>query len=115
LEVHQRQSAMRRLAADKTATYTGRIPYPISKLFDDFQSADVSTTPPSVKMHVTRSEPRFHDWEIYNGFWRGGVALDFGKDLPKFCEGVRVLTSREFVNDLTEAFRAPLVELGSFY
>jgi hypothetical protein len=91
------------------------IPYPISKAFNEYQAARASSNPPAVKIHLTRTEPRLHAWDQFNGFWRGAVVLDFGKDLPKFCESLRALPAREFVRELAEAFRGPLVEVSMIY
>ena len=91
------------------------VPYPISKAFNEYQPAQASTKPPEVKIHLTRTEPRLHAWDHFNGFWRGAVVLDFGKDLPKFCETLRALPAHEFVRELAEAFRGPLVEVGIIY
>jgi len=91
------------------------IPYPISKAFNEYQPAQAFAKPPEVKIHLPQTQPGLHAWDHFNGFWRGAVVLDFGKDLPKFCETLRALPAREFVRELAEAFRGPLVEVGMIY
>lgn len=74
-----------------------------------------ATTPPVVIARVQDNRRPSIAWDSCLGFWRGGLVLDFGKDLPAFCEKVQALPAREFVAAISEALRGPLVEIGEFY
>lgn len=80
---------------------------------DSFAGQDISS-PPQVKMHVEEWAKKNIGWGRCNGFWRGALVLDFGKDLPSFAREVHILPARQFVYDLSEAFRGPLAQLGEF-
>jgi hypothetical protein len=49
------------------------------------------------------------------GFWRGALVLDFGKDLPAFCGKLHALPARDFVAEIIDAFRGRVVEIADFY
>lgn len=65
-----------------------------------------------VEMHVEEWAKKNVGWACCNGFWRGALILDFGKDLPSFARQVHLLPARQFVYDLSEAFRGPLTQFG---
>lgn len=91
------------------------IPWPVTKAFFEYQINEKSVDHPVVKTHLGKHWSELYEWESYHGYWRGGVVLDFGKDLPKFCETRRTLASAEFVAELAAAFRGPIVEVGVIY
>lgn len=91
------------------------IPWPVTSAFFEYQINEKSIAPPVVKSHLGEHWGGLYEWESYHGYWRGGVVLDFGKDLPKFCETRRKLASGEFVAELAAAFRGPIVEVGVIY
>ena len=88
------------------------IPWPVTIAFYEYQINEKSIHLPVVKSHLSKHRSGLYEWDSYHGYWRGGVVLDFGKDLPKFCETRRTLASREFVAELAGAFRGPIVEVG---
>jgi len=71
-------------------------------------------SPPVVRIHVEDHAKANVAWSSYQGFWRGALVIDFGKDLPAFCEGIHALPARDFVAEVAEAFRGPLAEVGEF-
>lgn len=74
-----------------------------------------ASSPPVVRAHVEdRARPSVA-WDSCLGYWRGALVLDFGKDLPAFCEKVQALPAREFVAAISAALRGRLVEIGDFY
>lgn len=78
-------------------------------------ASDYVLKPPVVRVEVNDFARKNLDWADCLGFWRGGLAIDFGKDLPAFVNGVHRLPARAFVDALRDAFRGPLVEIGEFY
>jgi hypothetical protein len=84
-------------------------------LFDQSFPADDATSPPVVKIHVEDHAKPHLAWSQYQGFWRGALVIDFGKDLPHFVDGVHQLPARDFIAAIGEAFRGPIVEVGEFY
>jgi hypothetical protein len=73
------------------------------------------TSPPVVRAHIEENAGANIGWTNYQGFWRGGLVIDFGKDLPAFVENKHLLPEARLVTELAEAFRGPLVEVGEFY
>jgi hypothetical protein len=51
----------------------------------------------------------------FTGVWRAAIAMDFGKDLAVFMTEEYALPEPIFVADLSDAFRAELLEVGEFY
>lgn len=80
---------------------------------DTFPGADISS-PPTLRAHVSEFAQKNIGLAKCNGFWRGALAIDFGKDLPSFARSVHLLPATQFVGDLSEAFRGPLVQIGEF-
>ena len=78
-------------------------------------SSDKVDVPPTIRAHVQEYAKAQITWTDCLGYWRGGLVLDFGKDLPAFAEGVQALPSRAFVTALSDAFRGRLIEIGDFY
>jgi hypothetical protein len=88
---------------------------PPDLLFDtSFPSTD-ATSPPVVKVHVHDLARHTQAWTDYTGVWRGALIIDFGKDLPAFVDTVHALPTREFVAQISNAFRGPVAEIGEFY
>lgn len=78
-------------------------------MHDNAYTCQPNTTPPEVDVEFyegKKVEGPFH------GFWRCALRIDFGKDLPKFCEGQGLMENNEFVNDLEQAFGCKLVQIG---
>ena len=80
---------------------------------DTFPGTDISS-PPKVRAHVAEFAQENISWASCNGFWRGALVIDFGKDLPGFARTVHLLPAAQFVRELSEAFRGPLVQIGEF-
>jgi len=80
---------------------------------DTFPGTDISE-PPTLRAHVAEFAQNNIGWTECNGFWRGALVIDFGKDLPGFARGIHLLPATQFVRDLSEAFRGPLVQIGEF-
>lgn len=91
------------------------IPWPVSKAFDAYLVHGEYAGVPEMNIHVSKNFPELYDWSDYAGYWRGAVMLDFGKSLPGFCEKLRQLPTRDFVNELASAFRGPIAEIGVVY
>ena len=88
-------------------------PYRI--LFDQSFPSTGITSPPVVKAHIEEHARPNVAWQTYQGYWRGGVVIDFGKDLPSFTDEVHQLPARDFVAAISTAFRGSIVEVGEFY
>ena len=71
-----------------------------------------STVPPRVEIEVSELARGHVAWRDFPGFWRGAVVLDFGKDIPAFAAGQYILGCREFVSDISMAFRTRICEIG---
>ena len=91
------------------------IPWPVSKAFYAYLVHGKYSGAPEMRIHLGKNFPELYDWSDYAGYWRGAVMLDFGKSLPGFCEKLRQLPARDFVNDLASAFRGPIAEIGVVY
>ncbi|PXX33710.1 hypothetical protein [Undibacterium pigrum] len=91
------------------------IPWPVSKTFDAYLVHGKYLGTPKVNIHFSKNFPGLYEWTNYAGYWRGAVMLDFGKSLPNFCENLRQLPARDFVNELATAFRGPIAEIGVVY
>ena len=79
-----------------------------------FSSAD-ATSPPLVKAQVADSAKENIAWQDYQGFWRGAVVIDFGKDLPGFVEARHALPEVRLRRALgARLFPAGLAEAGEF-
>jgi hypothetical protein len=88
---------------------------PYGMLFaKSFPSTGV-TSPPVVVAHVEKHARPNVASRNCQGYWRGGLIIDFGKDLPSFTDDVHMLASRDFVTAISEAFRGSIVEVGEFY
>lgn len=88
---------------------------PYNTLFaNSFPSTGI-TSPPVVVAHIEEHAKANVAWQNYQGYWRGGVVIDFGKDLPRFTDGLHSLPSRDFVGAISTAFRGLIVEVGEFY
>ncbi|MFO0585076.1 MAG: hypothetical protein U0229_22595 [Anaeromyxobacter sp.] len=98
----------REVAVVKTA-----LPHPFASLFGVAFPSEGMTQPPVVAIQV--SDHCRLAWKHWSGLWRAAVVLDFGKDLPAFAEGRRVLPEASFTKALSEAFRGPLIEWGEYY
>jgi hypothetical protein len=81
---------------------------------ESYPSAEATSLPVVIPRMEDRAKLSVA-WNSCLGFWRGGLVLDFGKDLPAFCEQVQALPAREFVAAISAALRGPLVEIGDFY
>ena len=88
---------------------------PFDILFAESFPSIGATSPPIVKVHIEEHAEHNIGWSDYQGFWRGALVIDFGKDLPRFVKEVHELPAREFVTAIGEAFRGPIVEIGEFY
>ena len=88
-------------------------PYDI--LFANSFPATGITSPPVVTAHIADHAQANVAWQDYQGYWRGAVVIDFGKDLPSFTDEVHQLPSRDFVAAISTAFRGSIVEVGEFY
>ncbi|MDP9605124.1 UNVERIFIED_ORG: hypothetical protein J2W38_004937 [Variovorax paradoxus] len=95
------------LAPDKAECYR--------YLYSESFSSDYGLKPPVVRAQVEGFALKHIGWTECLGFWRGGLVIDFGKDLPGFVESVHRLPARAFVEALQDAFRGPVVEIGEFY
>lgn len=83
----------------------------IGALFGESIPGGAATAPPVGKIETEGSSPG-----NLLGFWRGAVAIDFGKDLPAFVEENRLLLpNREFVQAVAGAFRSKVAEFGAIY
>jgi hypothetical protein len=71
--------------------------------------------PPEVDVEIDPGAADALPLDDYAGFWRGAVLIDCGKDVPSFTSGVLHLPDKRFVEALSEAFRAPILEVGEFY
>ena len=91
------------------------VPRPLYKLFVEYIPSTETPHPPVMKIHITPSLAWQVAWEDFPGYWRGGVVLDFGKDIPHFADNINLLPNRQFVADLSRAFRAKLAEVGHVY
>lgn len=80
---------------------------------DTFPGTDVSS-PPVVVAHVAEFAQKNIGWARCNGFWRAALVIDFGKDIPGFARGIHCLPAIQFVHDLSEAFRGPVLQIGEF-
>ena len=89
-------------------------PYPEGSLglYDAAYPAAKSTVPPRVEIEVSELARDHVAWRDFPGFWRGAVVLDFGKDIPAFAAGQYILGCREFVSDISMAFRTRICEVG---
>ncbi|HJY75556.1 MAG TPA: hypothetical protein VKE95_02940 [Burkholderiales bacterium] len=72
-------------------------------------------TPPVVKVHVAEHAESNVAWKRCHGYWRGALIIDFGKNLPSFVDGNHALPAKDFVTEIGEAFRGPIVEIGELY
>jgi len=85
------------------------------ELFDAAYPADARTTPPIVEVEIA-DEARHHlSQPTLPGAWRGALVIDCGKDVPAFAAGVHRIPNRRFVDEIAEAIRGSLVEIGNFY
>ena len=76
--------------------------------------ADFTAKPPRARLVVEKwwvkpSPPTF------DGIWRSGLFLDCGKDLPAIVERSSELPNTDFVGALSDAFGAPLAQIGWLY
>lgn len=88
---------------------------PYETFYSESYTSDYILKPPVVRVEVNDFARNNVDWADCLGFWRGGLVIDFGKDLPAFVDEVHRLPARAFVDALRDAFRGPLVEIGEFY
>ncbi|RUR65448.1 hypothetical protein EJP67_00075 [Variovorax guangxiensis] len=88
---------------------------PYRYIYSESFSSDYVLKPPVVRAQVEGFARKNIDWTECLGFWRGGLVIDFGKDLPGFVESVHRLPARAFVEALQDVFRGPVVEIGEFY
>jgi hypothetical protein len=88
---------------------------PLKLLFDTSFPSTGATSPPVVKVHVADLARHYQAWTAYSGVWRGALVIDFGKNLPAFVEVAHALPAKDFVAQVSNAFRAPIVEIGEIY
>jgi hypothetical protein len=86
--------------------------WPFNLLFDVSFPFHIEASPPIVRVHIEAYAKHLHSWDNYQGFWRGGLVIDFGKDLPSFIEEKHALPTRNFITDITTAFQGEIVEVG---
>jgi len=88
---------------------------PLARLFDTSFPSIGATSPPVVRVHVADLARPNLAWTAYAGVWRGALVVDFDKCLPAFVEAVHALPAKDFVAQVSKAFRGPVVEVGEFY
>jgi len=87
----------------------------LDALFAASYPSSEASSPPVVIARIEDGARPGVAWDSCLGFWRGGLVLNFGKDLPAFCEKVQALPEREFVAAISAAFRGRIVEIGEFF
>jgi hypothetical protein len=95
------------------------IPYPVDYvpeiLYAQSFPCDGNTSPPQVKIHVADHAETNFGRSNYQGFWRGAVVINFGKNLPAFVQDLHALPNQDFVDAIEEAFHAEIAEIGEFF
>jgi hypothetical protein len=88
---------------------------PYDTLFSQSFSSKNITALPVVAAHIENHAKLSVAWNECLGFWRGALVINFGKDLPSFTNYVHALPARDFVAEISAAFRGPIIEIGEFY
>jgi hypothetical protein len=84
-------------------------------VYSEAYKANSTTRPPQVEIEVYAPHRSHIVWNEYCGYWRGAVVLDCGKDLPKLADGRHTLPSQAFLQQIAEAFRSSIIEVGEIY
>lgn len=80
---------------------------------ESFLGTDI-VSPPVLRACINGFAEKNVSWTQCNGFWRGALVVDFHKDIPAFARDLHLLPSAQFVRELSDAFRGPLVQMGEF-
>jgi hypothetical protein len=84
-------------------------------LYGEAYKANTATLPPQVEVDIYAPHRSHIVWSKYSGYWRGAVVLDCGKDLPKLVDGRHTLPSQAFLQQIADAFRSSIIEVGEIY
>jgi hypothetical protein len=104
----------RRNGIDIKPYYEDEAPTGLQCIYFEAFPAGAATTPPIVELKASRLARQHIGFEDFPGFWRAALMFDCHKCLPAFTDGKHVIPNREFVSDVSEAFRGPIAEIGLY-